>query len=104
MVVDTLSSLSRNFPAIERGAAYSSGALYGSASTHPWPGSKWDGLVAQTTVSPLGCEPAEISNSEVSRISLNRFFTSCRSESSRSEEHTSELQSRFDLVCRLLLE
>src|SRR5207249_7283843 len=25
-------------------------------------------------------------------------------ESSRSEEHTSELQSRFDLVCRLLLE
>src|SRR5699024_12249464 len=25
-------------------------------------------------------------------------------EESRSEEHTSELQSRFDLVCRLLLE
>src|SRR5699024_12057047 len=25
-------------------------------------------------------------------------------EVSRSEEHTSELQSRFDLVCRLLLE
>src|SRR5438067_9872115 len=30
----------------------------------------------------------------------------CRKESGagRSEEHTSELQSRFDLVCRLLLE
>src|SRR5699024_12825970 len=27
-----------------------------------------------------------------------------RSTESRSEEHTSELQSRFDLVCRLLLE
>src|SRR5207249_9689079 len=27
-----------------------------------------------------------------------------RSIRSRSEEHTSELQSRFDLVCRLLLE
>src|SRR5438105_12520297 len=27
-----------------------------------------------------------------------------RSEPSRSEEHTSELQSRVDLVCRLLLE
>src|SRR5207249_12097998 len=27
-----------------------------------------------------------------------------RSPSRRSEEHTSELQSRFDLVCRLLLE
>src|SRR5699024_11381838 len=26
------------------------------------------------------------------------------SKGSRSEEHTSELQSRFDLVCRLLLE
>src|SRR5438067_7178922 len=25
-------------------------------------------------------------------------------EAERSEEHTSELQSRFDLVCRLLLE
>src|SRR6267378_2671862 len=28
----------------------------------------------------------------------------CRSPTSRSEEHTSELQSRRDLVCRLLLE
>src|SRR5207249_6294703 len=27
-----------------------------------------------------------------------------RGASDRSEEHTSELQSRFDLVCRLLLE
>src|SRR5207249_9105214 len=27
-----------------------------------------------------------------------------RDDPSRSEEHTSELQSRFDLVCRLLLE
>src|SRR5437868_13703799 len=29
---------------------------------------------------------------------------SARSGGGRSEEHTSELQSRFDLVCRLLLE
>src|SRR5207249_6704772 len=28
----------------------------------------------------------------------------CREPKIRSEEHTSELQSRFDLVCRLLLE
>src|SRR5438067_4383415 len=27
-----------------------------------------------------------------------------RADRARSEEHTSELQSRFDLVCRLLLE
>src|SRR5437868_11572832 len=33
--------------------------------------------------------------------SLSVFGASARS---RSEEHTSELQSRFDLVCRLLLE
>src|SRR5207249_5597093 len=31
-------------------------------------------------------------------------FQRQRSEKGRSEEHTSELQSRFDLVCRLLLE
>src|SRR5207249_11241352 len=30
--------------------------------------------------------------------------TECFVARSRSEEHTSELQSRFDLVCRLLLE
>src|SRR5699024_11256359 len=30
--------------------------------------------------------------------------TTTQSRPSRSEEHTSELQSRFDLVCRLLLE
>src|SRR5699024_11398339 len=28
----------------------------------------------------------------------------CLAQALRSEEHTSELQSRFDLVCRLLLE
>src|SRR5437868_13051944 len=28
----------------------------------------------------------------------------CPASAGRSEEHTSELQSRFDLVCRLLLE
>src|SRR5699024_12177966 len=33
---------------------------------------------------------------------LNSLVT--RKEKQRSEEHTSELQSRFDLVCRLLLE
>src|SRR5699024_12605798 len=31
------------------------------------------------------------------------IFFSYLSDSFRSEEHTSELQSRFDLVCRLLL-
>src|SRR5699024_11906419 len=34
----------------------------------------------------------------------SRSSTWSRPTSPRSEEHTSELQSRFDLVCRLLLE
>src|SRR5699024_11924914 len=38
-----------------------------------------------------------------SKSSIICWTTPAR-KSSRSEEHTSELQSRFDLVCRLLLE
>src|SRR5699024_11914294 len=34
---------------------------------------------------------------------IHKVFESFR-QGGRSEEHTSELQSRFDLVCRLLLE
>src|SRR5207249_7341887 len=37
-------------------------------------------------------------------ISVDGAGGSVTAESVRSEEHTSELQSRFDLVCRLLLE
>src|SRR5699024_12672871 len=33
-----------------------------------------------------------------------QIAASSTEDGSRSEEHTSELQSRFDLVCRLLLE
>src|SRR5699024_12633660 len=35
---------------------------------------------------------------------LSSHTSAARLRCSRSEEHTSELQSRFDLVCRLLLE
>src|SRR5438105_9156723 len=35
---------------------------------------------------------------------VERSAAVSRAESRRSEEHTSELQSRVDLVCRLLLE
>src|SRR5699024_12406202 len=39
------------------------------------------------------------------RAFLKRIsWTICGPSALRSEEHTSELQSRFDLVCRLLLE
>src|SRR5699024_12824663 len=38
------------------------------------------------------------------RIVLNDIVGDVVQDHQRSEEHTSELQSRFDLVCRLLLE
>src|SRR5437868_15248996 len=43
------------------------------------------------------------------RVRRGRFrvgfaVSTCTPQPTRSEEHTSELQSRFDLVCRLLLE
>src|SRR5699024_12520882 len=37
-------------------------------------------------------------------IRTSVFLGKLQPHSSRSEEHTSELQSRFDIVCRLLLE
>src|SRR5699024_11479097 len=37
-------------------------------------------------------------------VGMDRAANSPRTAGLRSEEHTSELQSRFDLVCRLLLE
>src|SRR3989442_7698998 len=53
-----------------------------------------------TTVTPAGprffCAPA--------KIKPNRETSTARERMSRSEEHTSELQSRPHLVCRLLLE
>src|SRR5699024_11777778 len=42
---------------------------------------------------------------KVKNLSMNRIIEDLkRIFYERSEEHTSELQSRFDLVCRLLLE
>src|SRR5699024_11837960 len=37
-------------------------------------------------------------------LARNAHISRLASTAARSEEHTSELQSRFDLVCRLLLE
>src|SRR5690349_23904262 len=46
------------------------------------------------------------SNSFIDGFGLHRVWKTGRADSvsDRSEEHTSELQSRRDLVCRLLLE
>src|SRR5947199_4741987 len=45
--------------------------------------------------------PMATSSNTVARVTVARTY---KSESSRSEEHTSELQSLRHLVCRLLLE
>src|SRR5207249_7466658 len=53
-----------------------------------------------TRSSLLAREP----KSKLSTLARRRSMRAASWFSPRSEEHTSELQSRFDLVCRLLLE
>src|SRR5699024_12130048 len=59
---------------------------------------------SQFEVVPRSCE------SHAGRFRIVQAYALCHEqaeeehEHERSEEHTSELQSRFDLVCRLLLE
>src|SRR5699024_12487413 len=52
------------------------------------------------------CRPVQHSAREpvghTARVLARRFWSAANQR--RSEEHTSELQSRFDIVCRLLLE
>src|SRR5690349_25005453 len=45
-----------------------------------------------------------VSSRGAPRCSSHKFFRTGHALTHRSEEHTSELQSRRDLVCRLLLE
>src|SRR5699024_12404189 len=59
--------------------------MMGSSGCWESMGSKFDSVSSKTSVTPSARSPSD-------------------SSSWRSEEHTSELQSRFDLVCRLLLE
>src|SRR5699024_12450235 len=52
---------------------------------------------------------SDLASLQITLIFLPQNFSSLHpilsdSSPNRSEEHTSELQSRFDLVCRLLLE
>src|SRR5436309_7104512 len=58
---------------------------------------------ATSTVFAPGCR---CTASTIARSPLNQaaLLLSCTSSRTRSEEHTSELQSRENLVCRLLLE
>src|SRR5699024_12790280 len=56
---------------------------------------------SKATVMPIAPLPQHISST---LLLFAASLIACSVTNSRSEEHTSELQSRFDLVCRLLLE
>src|SRR3712207_7483626 len=61
------------------------------------------GSVTRVPEPRLSCHRRHRSNACV-RPSVTRFTATTRLAIARSEEHTSELQSRQYLVCRLLLE
>src|SRR2546422_2900215 len=65
-------------------------------------------ILAETGVSP-DARVRDLRDAEVARLRqvIERDYKvegALRTEVARSEEHTSELQSRLHLVCRLLLE
>src|SRR5699024_12581485 len=68
-----------------------------SSTTHWINGSQ---LIAQGSFTPR-CWLISASDSSVAAGTMRSTMNHWQK---RSEEHTSELQSRFDLVCRLLLE
>src|SRR3712207_8695881 len=70
-----------------------------------------NGYVPWSTSSSVPCEPSSSTHSPASsarpsssRVSTIRCLSCSAYPAYRSEEHTSELQSRQYLVCRLLLE
>src|SRR5699024_12008939 len=78
---------------------------------HSFPTRRSSDLSFSSCLISLNCGTSSCwlkSSVSVAWLLCTSFTTASRSvcgcTSSRSEEHTSELQSRFDLVCRLLLE
>src|SRR5699024_12351914 len=61
-------------------------------------------LFRSETVSQLHTEVEQLRNQARRATERAESLQSAWDTHVRSEEHTSELQSRFDLVCRLLLE
>src|SRR5207249_7809354 len=72
-------------------------ALNSRPSTRPTP-------TTQTASASAAVRAAASAQSSARAAAPARWADRCIDLNKRSEEHTSELQSRFDLVCRLLLE
>src|SRR6266536_5440836 len=75
------------------------GKLSGAVGTY----SNIDREVEAFVCERLGLTPTPATQ-VIARDRHAEFLYACASVGARSEEHTSELQSRVDLVCRLLLE
>src|SRR5207248_9157879 len=63
--------------------------------------------IMKSTCTTLRLPPARSKSSSLMTsppVSVNLYADGRRRHERRSEEHTSELQSPYDLVCRLLLE
>src|SRR5699024_11307276 len=73
-------------------------------TTELYPLSLHDALPISATARPTQPLPAHRSSTRAPSPAARASRIARSASSSRSEEHTSELQSRFDLVCRLLLE
>src|SRR5438067_8377697 len=74
------------------------------ATTEIYTLSLHDALPISRNTTSGGCAPRRRTTRPPTGSRSLRPRRSACSRRSRSEEHTSELQSRFDLVCRLLLE
>src|SRR5699024_12102995 len=97
MKPDILTILDIPAPSLNEFSPHTAGPVFGSV---PDPSVAWQD---KQFFSSYKSSPRSTSGSGISSIVLS-IRQGISSPSSRSEEHTSELQSRFDLVCRLLLE
>src|SRR5699024_11943035 len=64
-------------------------------------------VASRAEAGSVGLNKTNAMNGESTAYVLNSYHSKrfpTEAEARESEEHTSELQSRFDLVCRLLLE
>src|SRR3712207_7150670 len=101
-----ISNVDATYDSIRRGTAALNWTIEGTrANGAPWRLSRGDLVASQSDVA---IDAANAVAFELDTLDLNPFervrVTNVRVEGSRSEEHTSELQSRQYLVCRLLLE
>src|SRR5699024_12299925 len=71
---------------------------------HSFPTRRSSDLAFSTSAVVLKFCAFQLFKIDCAYLTLFRAFANTDSFNARSEEHTSELQSRFDLVCRLLLE